>query len=387
MVSSSWVSLCGKATPVWRGLTAWANARLLRLTPSREDDMPVVQAEKLREIARALLQKAGASAEEAATIARYNIGANLVGHDSHGIILIPTYIDRIKAGHIVPQAPWVITQETATTTVIDGNWGFGYAVTDRAMRYTIEKAKKQNVAAATVVRQSHLGRLASYPLLAAAEGMIAMITADSGRSAKAVAPFGGAKARLGTNPICFAVPSNLDGPLVFDMATSAAAAGKINVATARGDQVPAGWLIDAEGRPSTDPRVLRSGGALLPLGGTEGYKGTGLAAIVEILSGLLTGLGFGVEPTGRHNDGCFIAVFNVAAFRSLDTFRQEVTEFAQYLKATPPAQGFTEVLYPGEVEFKREQDRRKNGIPVEDATWKKLQDLAKEYGLTEKLGL
>jgi uncharacterized oxidoreductase len=133
--------------------------------------------------------------------------------------------------------------------------------------------------------------------------------------------------------------------------------------------------------------VLRQGGALLPVGGSEGYKGYGLATIVEILSGLLTGLGYGVEPTGRHNDGCFIAVFNVSAFRDLDTFKQEVTEFAQYLKATPPAQGFTEVLYPGEIEHNREQERRKNGIAVEDATWKKLQDLAEGYGLTEKLGL
>ena len=339
--------------------------------------MPTVSADRLMDIANSLLQAAGASAEEAATIARYNIGANLVGHDSHGIILIPTYIDRIKVGHIVPGAPWTIMQETPTSTVIDGNWGFGYVVTDRAMRYTIDKAKNQQVAAATVYRQSHIGRLASYPLMAAREGMIAMITADSGRSAKA---------RLGTNPICFAVPSNLEGPLFFDMATSAAAAGKINVATARGEQVPAGWLIDADGKPSTDPRVLRQGGALLPVGGTEGYKGYGLATIVEILSGLLTGLGFGVEPTGRHNDGCFIAVFNVAAFRDLNTFKQEVTEFAQYLKATPPAQGFTEVLYPGEIEFKREQDRRKHGIPVEDATWKKLQDLAQGYGLADKLG-
>src|SRR5215467_9153563 len=116
------------------------------------------------------------------------------------------YIDRIKAGHIVPGAPWTIIQETGTSTVIDGNWGFGYVVTDRAMRYTIDKAENQMVAAATVYRQSHIGRLASYPLMAAREGMIAMITADSGRSVKAVAPFGGAKARLGTNPICFAVP-------------------------------------------------------------------------------------------------------------------------------------------------------------------------------------
>src|ERR1700739_1286072 len=344
--------------------------------------MPVVSAAKLMEIAESLLVAAGASAEEAATIARYNIGANLVGHDSHGIILIPTYIERIKVGHIVPGAPWNIIEEPPTTTVIDGNWGFGYVVTDRAMRYTLDKAKKQNVAAATVYRQSHIGRLASYPLMAAREGMIAMITADSGRSAKAVAPFGGAKARLGTNPICFAIPSNLEGPLFFDMATSAAAAGKINVATARGEQVPSGWLIDKDGKPSTDPRVLKQGGALLPLGGAEGYKGYGLAAIVEIFSGLLTGLGFGVEPTGRHNDGCFFGVFTVSGCRDLNTFRQEVTDFANYLKATPPAQGFKEVFYPGEVEFRKEKERRANGIPVEDATWAKLKDLANGFGLT-----
>jgi uncharacterized oxidoreductase len=349
--------------------------------------MPNVSAEQLMEIAKGLLVAAGASAEEAATIAKYNIGANLVGHDSHGIILIPTYIDRIKVGHIVPQAPWVITQETPTTTVIDAHWGFGYHATDKAMKYTIEKAKKSSVAAATVFRQSHIGRLASYPLMAAAEGMIAMITADSGRSAKAVAPFGGAKARLGTNPLAWAIPSNLEGPLVFDMATSAAAAGKINVATARGEQVPPGWLIDAEGKPSTDPKVLKAGGALLPLGGAEGYKGTGLAVIVEILAGLLTGLGFGVEPSGRHNDGCFMAVFNVQAFRDLNTFKQEVTEFAQYLKDTPLAQGSTGIYYPGEVEYLKEKDRRANGVPVEDATWNVLKKLAADYGLADKLGL
>ena len=272
--------------------------------------------------------------------------------------------------------------------MIDGNWGFGYAVTDRAMRYTIEKAKTQNVAAATVFRQSHIGRLASYPLLAAAEGMIAMITADSGRSAKARRALSAAP-RRGSAPTRSASPSRptwtarwcstwRPPPPPPARSTSPPRAA---------NRCPTGWLIDAEGKPSTDPRVLKSGGALLPLGGTEGYKGTGLAAIVEILSGLLTGLGFGVEPTGRHNDGCFIAVFNVAAFRSLDTFKQEVTEFAQYLKATPPAQGFTEVFYPGEVEFKKEQDRRKNGVPIEDATWNKIRDLAQGYGLTDKLGL
>ena len=349
--------------------------------------MPNVSAERLTEIAKGLLIGAGAPEDEATTVARLSIAANLAGHDSHGIIMIPSYIERMKVGHIVPGAKWEITQESPTTTVIDGHWGFGYVATEKAMRYTIEKARTQNVAAATVFRQGHIGRLASYPLMAAAEGMIAMITADSGRSPKQVAPFGGAKARLGTNPISFAFPSDMPGPFFFDMATSAAAAGKVLLAVARGKEVPAGWIIDSEGKPTTDPRKLRQGGALLPLGGAEGYKGYGLASVVEIFSGLLTGLGFGIEPTGRHNDGCFIAVFKVSAFRDLATFKREVTEFANYLKDTPAAEGFDRVYYPGEVEWEKEQDRRKNGIPIEDATWEVVTKLAKELGCAEKLGL
>ena len=184
-----------------------------------------------------------------------------------------------------------------------------------------------------------------------------------------------------------AVPSDLDGPFCLDMATSAVAAGKVALAAARGEQIPTGWIVDQDGRESTDPTRLRRGGALLPLGGTEGYKGSGLAAIVEVLCGLLTGLGFGVEPTGRHNDGCFMAVFNVAAFRPLAEFKQEVAEFARYLKATPPAAGSRGVFYPGEVEHLCERERRQSGIDVEAATWDKLRALAREYGLAAELDL
>ncbi len=349
--------------------------------------MPKLRAERIREIGEALLIASGASAAEAETVMRHCVNANLAGHDSHGIIMIPNYIERVKVGHIVPGAPWNIVQESPTTTVVDGNWGFGYVANERAMKYTIEKAKTANVAACTVFRQSHIGRLASYPLMAVEAGMIGLIAADSGRSPKHVAPFGGAEARLGTNPISIGVPSDLDGPLVLDMATSAVAAGKIGLAVARGQQVPEGWIIDKDGKQTTDPTQHRKGGALLPLGGSEGYKGYGLAVMVEILCGLLTGLGYGVEPTGRHNDGCFMAVFNVAAFRPLAQFKQEVAEFAQYLKDTKPAEGFSRVYYPGEVEYEKEKDRQANGIEVEDATMQKLAGLAREYGIAEKIGL
>ena len=238
--------------------------------------MPKIAAERLTEIGQALFEAAGAPRAEAELVMRHIVAANLVGHDSHGVIQIPTYIERIKVGHIVPGAPWTIVQESPTTTVVDGHWGFGYVANERAMRLTIEKAKSANVAAATVFRQGHIGRVASYTLMAAREGMIGIATADSGRSPKAVAPFGGREARLGTNPISIAMPSDLDGPLYLDMATSAAAAGKIALAVARNEPVPDGWVIGSDGRPTNDPRQLRQGGALLPLGGPEGgYKGTG----------------------------------------------------------------------------------------------------------------
>jgi uncharacterized oxidoreductase len=349
--------------------------------------MPVIAAPRLRAIGEALLVAAGAPADEAATVMRHCVDANLAGHDSHGIIQIPTYIDRIKAGHIVPGAPWVIVQESPTTTVVDGNWGFGYVVNERAMRLTIEKARTANVAAATVFRQGHIGRLASYPLMAVEAGMIGLITADSGRSPKNVAPFGGREARLGTNPICIAVPSDLGGPMFVDMATSAVAAGKVSLAAARGEKIPLGWIVDRDGKPTTDPKDHKAGGALLPLGGNEGYKGYGLGVMVEILCGLLTGLGFGVEPSGRHNDGCFMAVFKVDAFRPLATFKRDVADLAHYLKQTPLAEGRKAIYYPGELEHTCAVQRERDGIAVEDATWAKLATLAQGYGMAQELGL
>jgi LDH2 family malate/lactate/ureidoglycolate dehydrogenase len=349
--------------------------------------MPTIDADRLATIGAALLRAAGATPEEAEAVAVGCVNANLAGHDSHGIIAVPTYIDRIKVGHIVPGAPMTIVNESAATTVIDGHWGFGFHVNAKAMQLTIDKAKKTNVAACTVFRQSHVGRLAAYPLMAIKEGMIGLATADSGRSTKVVAPFGGREARLGTNPISIAVPSDLEAPFYLDMATSAVAAGKVALAAARGEPIPTGWVVDADGKQTTDPTRLRQGGALLPLGGTEGYKGSGLAAMVEILCGLLTGLGFGVEPSGRHNDGCFMAVFKVDAFRPLAEFKREVAEFARYLKATPASQGSPGVYYPGEIEHLNEQARRKSGIDVEDATWAKLRALAGQYGLVTELAL
>ena len=344
--------------------------------------MPTVSVERLQLIASSLLVEAGASSEEADIVSEHCIDANLAGHDSHGVIQLPWYIDQIKRGQIIPGAPFEVIRETLTTTVVDGHGGFGQVVSTEAMRMTIGKATQLNVAATTVRHQSHVGRLADYPIMAANEGLIGLMTADSGGSEKSVAPFGGREPRLGSNPICIAMPSNLKGPIFVDIATSAVAVGKLDIARARGEQIPQGWILDHDGNPTTDPSKA---GVVRPMGGDQGHKGYGLSVMVEILSGILTGLGFGHDPEGQHSDGCFMAAFNVEAFFPLEEFKNDVTDFARYLTDTAPAEGSTKVLYPGEPEYISAQQKQLEGIFIEEPTWRRLHELAKEYGLEEIL--
>ena len=348
--------------------------------------MPVFSHQYLHRVLYNVLKAEGASEEEARIAATHQVKANLVGHDSHGVIQLPVYVDRIHRGHIVPGAPFEVENESAATARINGNWGFGFVVTERAMGMAIDKARVNNVAAMTVYRQSHIGRLGDYATMAAEEGMIGLITADSGAGPKAVAPFGGRERRLGTNPICIGVPSDLEGTLLLDMATSAVAQGKIALARSRGDSIPSTWVIDKDGNPTTNPDDYFSGGSILPIGADQAHKGYGLSFMVEMFSGILTGLGFGVDPQARHNDGCFIAVFKVEAFRPLKQFKKEVGEFAEFVKDTPPAKGFTEVLYPGEIEWRTEQQRLRDGIYVEDETWSQISALITEHDLEPVIG-
>lgn len=346
--------------------------------------MPTKSAAQLTRLVEATFVKLGASPDDSKTVARHMIGSNLAGHDSHGVILLPTYVDRARKGDVVLDAPIEILDETATTARVDGHWGLGQVVSERAMTLAIEKAKAANVGAITVVRQSHVGRVGDYPIMAARAGMIAFMFCDSGRTAKGVVPFGGREARLGTNPICIALPSELEGTVFIDMATSAAAGNKIGVYRNRKQQLPPGWIVDKDGNPTTDPNDFYAGGALLPVGGaSQGHKGFGLSFMVETFAGILTGLGFGVDPAGRHNDGCLMVVLNPAAFRPADQFKREVTEFARYITETPPAPGVERVYYPSELEYISEQRRRAEGIPIEDRTWQQLVEMAAALDLSD----
>jgi uncharacterized oxidoreductase len=343
--------------------------------------VPTIKDAELAALATAIYQAAGTPEAHARVVVAHQVGANLAGHDSHGVVLLPTYVQRIERGHIMPAATPEVISETPATLAVNGNWGFGPVISEWTMERCIAKAREMRVAAATVREQSHVGRLADYPLMAAREGFIAMLMCDSGQSAKQVAPFGGREARLGTNPLCIAFPSDLPGPVFIDMATSGVAAGKLNVARARKQPIPLGWVLDKDGKATTDPNAYYDGGVMLPLGGPEGHKGYGLSFAVETLAALLPGLGFGIDPQGRHNDGAFMLVLDPGAFAPGKDFKAEVEAFVRYLKATPPADGFDEVLYPGEKEYKTEQQRRHEGIPIEDETWDRISALAERFGL------
>jgi LDH2 family malate/lactate/ureidoglycolate dehydrogenase len=336
--------------------------------------VPVVAADELRKILVAIYGSRGVPADEAAIVAGHQVEANLVGHDSHGAIRTVDYVRRVENGHIVPGAPFEVERETATTAVINGNWGFGFVQTARAMRLAVGKARDHGVAAITIRYHGHMGRLGAYAEMAAAEGMLSLIAADSGRGPKAVVPHGGARARLGTNPICFGVPTG-GAPLVLDIATSAVAGGKVALTRNQGGTLEPGLLVDADGRPTTDPNAYFAGGSLLPMGGSQAHKGYGLSVIVEILCGLLTGLGFGVAADARHNDGNFVAVFDVGRFRDPREFADDVDAFVAYLKDTPPAPGHTEVLVPGEIEARTAAARRVDGINLDETTWRQLVEL------------
>src|SRR5438093_4233864 len=217
--------------------------------------MPHVAVEDLTALATAAYEAAGTPPEHARIVAAHQVGANLVGHDSHGVVLLPTYITRIDRGHIMPAATPEVINESPATVAVNGGWGFGPVISEWTMERLIAKARETRVAAGTVREQSHVGRLADYPVMAARAGFIGLMMADSGQSPKAVAPFGGREARLGTNPLCIAFPSTQAGPVFIDMATSAVAAGKLNVARAQGKPIPLGWLLDKDGKPTTNPNA------------------------------------------------------------------------------------------------------------------------------------
>jgi uncharacterized oxidoreductase len=350
--------------------------------------MPIIEAEPLRKFTQSLLAGVGASVEEAGIVADVLVSANLAGHDSHGVIRLEQYARMVRGGQVVPGAAFEVTKHEpvrggpASAARVDGHWGFGAVVATRATRLAMELAKETGIGAVSVVRSNHVSRLGHYVLMAAEAGFVALMTANNHGGGRWVAPWGGTDRRLSTNPLAFAAPTG-GQPVLVDVTTSTVAEGKVRVLRNKGLPLPEGWAIYPDGSPLTDPAHMYGPphGSLLPFGGITGHKGFALSMMVELLSGALSGAGCTGGADRQPGNALFILVLDPGVFGSLEGFKSEAASLAEWVKASPPAPGTTEVLVPGEPEFRETARRQAEGIPLDDETWRQLRALADELGV------
>jgi uncharacterized oxidoreductase len=346
-----------------------------------------VHAQALERIARTIFEAAGSAPEEAAKVAARLIEANLCGHDSHGIIRVYQYVNQAQQGSLVPNQSAEVVSETEVVTVMDGRWGFGQIVAEQAMRAVIDKARRHGLAMVALRNASHVGRLADWAIMAAEEGQAAIILCNAVNVPPIVAPHGGRDARASTNPMAIAVPMEGGRPILLDFATSAIAEGKVRVARNKGVEVPVETLIDADGRPTRDPNDLYSEprGALLPLGGAlSGHKGGGLSLMCDLLGGAFSGgrCNWAAGPDEPHFSNNFLAlVIAPGVFLDARALAEEVRNYTAFVKSSRPRAEGGEVLLPGEPEQRSKAERTRNGIPIEEATWKQLMEAGELAGL------
>jgi L-2-hydroxycarboxylate dehydrogenase (NAD+) len=338
----------------------------------------------------------GTPPEDARICADVLITSDLQGIESHGVGRLKYYYDRIQAGVQSTTTQFEMVKETETTAVVDGHHGMGQVIAYRAMRLAMDKARQYGLGAVAVRNGTHFGIAGYYPLMAAREGMIGLTVTNA---RPAIAPTFGTEPMLGTNPIAFAAPSDMEFPFCFDGATSISQRGKIEVAARAEKLVPEGWVIDAEGNPATDPgQILEDLGkataAFLPLGGAgelhAGYKGYDLATMVEILSAALSGGAFmkdllGYAPDGSRRPymlGHFFLAVHVEHFIPLETSKQITGGIMRALQASRRAPGQERIYVAGEREHEMEKIVRQRGVPVNRNLRWELQMMRDELGIT-----
>ena len=346
--------------------------------------MPAFTAEYLKQVARRVFVAAGVSTEEAEIIAESLVLSNLMGFDSHGIIRVVQYLEQMEDGMIKPGGNLEVIRETPAMVIAKANWGFGQVAARQATDLVIEMARRTGLAAVAVSECNHVGRMGEYTGLIADNGMMGLATANGSGGGQRVAPWGGRERRLATNPISFAAPMEKGYPIVTDVATSVTSEGKVRVMRNVGKCLPEPWVINSQGEMSTDPNDLYGipGGALLPLGGLMGHKGYALSIMVDILSGGLTSAGMAREGNPRFGNGFFIQAIDIKAFMPVDEFARRVQEFAAYLKSSAVAPGFERITLPGEPEYTVMAARTKDGINIDDETWRQVTEQAAKVGVT-----
>jgi uncharacterized oxidoreductase len=330
----------------------------------------------------AIVAAAGSEPGEARLVADNLVTANLLGHDSHGIGMIPRYIDAVLEGGLLPNQHPKATLDTGTLLALDGCKGYGQAIGREAMQMAIERAKRTGSCVMTLGNSHHLGRIGHWAEMAVAEGFVSIHFVNVISHAR-VAPYGGRDARFGTNPCCIGVPLPGEAPFVLDYATSAVAQGKLRVAHNKGQKVPPGRLIDSEGHPTDDPRyaVVAPFGAMLPFGEHKGY---GMAIACELLGGALTGGGtwhYEESSKQRVMNGMLAILIDARRLGTAAAFEREARLFLDWLRKSRAAPGFDRVRIAGEPERETRARRGRDGIPVDATTWEEIQRAADKLKL------
>ena len=340
--------------------------------------MVIIPAAYLRTQVQRIFLGLGASESVASRVATSLVESNLVGHDSHGVLRVPEYIERIQAGTLALHGKIEIVRETPSTALIDCGWNLGQVALPQGMQLAIHKARSTGIGMAVLGHCDHTGRVGEYVVSAAEEGMIGQLTCNGSLPGGIVAPYGGTRRALGANPIAWAVPVANRPPIFFDFATSIVAHGKLQVAADKGELVPAGWILDKQGNPTRDPQAQFDDGAILPFGGHKGYA---LSVLIELLSGGLSGAGFPLLPGYRWDQGTTLIAIDISAFQPLAEFKEQAAAFVQALKAIPPAAGVDEILLPGEIEWRTRATRMSEGIPLPEVTWERFKAAGVRAGL------
>lgn len=338
-----------------------------------------VQAQELESFCRNVLIRVGLAEAHAQIIAESLVKANLHGVDTHGVVRLPIYVKRMEMGLISTNPTIELQKKAVATAVLDGGNAPGQVVAMRAMEEAIELAKRSGVGLVGAKNSNHFGAAAFFATRALEDDMIgiALTHAESD-----VIPYGGRRPCLGTNPLAVAVPAGDEPPVVLDMATSIVAMGNVIVAAKEGRPIPDSWAVDIRGDATTDPKKAR---AVRPLGGPKGY---GLAIIIDILSGILTGSSFGLHINRMYDNfsepqaiGHLLGAINISTYIPIKEFKGQMDQMIREIRSVPPANGFNRVLLPGEPELQEEKRRLREGIPLSEEIYKELEDLSREFGV------
>ena len=346
--------------------------------------VPRIDAERLIDFGAAVYASAGVPEADARFVADTLVQADLWGHQSHGVLRLGWYLERLQNKVMKPVTQSETVVDAGTIAVIDGHDGVGQVLTADATRDAIKRAKAHGIGAVGLRNSNHFGTCMYYTRMAALEGCVMIMTTNGG---PAMAPWGGRKKIIGTNPWSVAAPAGRHPPLIMDMANTGVARGKIYLARQKREPIPLGWAINAAGEPTTDPQAAIDG-IILPMAEHKGYA---IAVIVDVLSGVLTGSGFlsavhsPYKTAEKSNCGHLIVALNIEAFQPLAQFNARMEQYVSELKSVPLAKGTNEVFYPGEMEAANDVRNRREGLLLPADTLVSLSKIARETGLVSQL--